>query len=297
MRLRRAALGWTALVLAGCWRFCGFAAAPKLPKSSHRPKQELGQSPLEASWRCYLSDPNTIEKIFRSFRSGAASNAVVELGPGLGALTRLLAAEFPTMVAVEVDSRAVEALARDLPKLRVRHQDLLQLDHREMRQELGDRLSVVANLPYSITTEALLSLVRSPRAVRYALVMVQKEAAERIVAAEGSKDYGPLSVMLQLFTRPRQLYLVPATAFYPQPKVTSAMVELDFLAEEEMPEVDSAMLLEVVKECFRQRKRALRHSLKAYLQQRRLALPARWAKLRAERLKPGEFLELARQLQ
>jgi len=151
---------------------------------------------------------------------------------------------------------------------------------------------VVANLPYSITTDALISLVKHPGAIRYAQVMVQREAAERIVATVGSKDYSVLSVMLQAFCHVKQLYLVPPTAFYPPPKVVSSIVELDF--KENSENIDVKTLLDVVKESFRQRKRALKHSLKAYLQQRRLPLPLPWAKLRAEQVSPSDFLQLSK---
>ncbi|CAK9079955.1 N'-adenosyl(rRNA) dimethyltransferase), partial [Durusdinium trenchii] len=268
------------------------ASVPKLPARSHRPKQQLGQS--------YLSDPNTVAKIVRSFekavheRGGSSTSAVLELGPGLGALTQLLVSSFPRMVAVEVDPRAVEILRKDLPKLEVRLQNMLKLNYSELLLEMGGPCFVVGNLPYSITTEALLSLVLSPRSIRFAQVMVQKEAAERMVAPVGSKDYSVLSVMLQAFARLRQLYLVPPTAFYPQPKVVSAVVELDF--DHPTTEVDVGVLLDVVKESFRQRKRALRHSLKGYLQKRRLLLPLSWAKLRAEQLSPSDFIELTKQV-
>ena len=157
-------------------------------------------------------------------------------------------------------------------------------------------LFVVGNLPYSITTDALISLVKYPGAIRYAQVMVQREAADRMVAAVGSKDYSVLSVMLQAYTKVRQLYLVPPTAFYPQPKVISSVVELDFLDASKLSAVNVETLLGVCKESFRQRKRALKHSLKAYTQKRRLPLPPRFAKLRAEQLTPSDFLELARSM-
>lgn len=268
--------------------------APKLPKGAHRPKQELGQS--------YLSDPNTAAKIVSTFSEGAAARCegdyprVVELGPGLGALTRSLVAQFPRMLAVDVDPRAVNVLRQDLPSLQVWQEDLLKLDHADLARKMGGRLSVIGNLPYSITTDALLSLVASPGALRYAVVMIQKEAAERVVASPGSKDYSPLSVMLQIYARPRMRYSVPRTAFYPKPKVTSAIVEFDFPALEELPEVSAESLLEIVKTSFCQRKKTLKHSLKSYVQERRMALPLQWSKLRAEQLSPEQFVALARQL-
>ncbi|CAJ1331529.1 unnamed protein product [Effrenium voratum] len=133
--------------------------------------------------------------------------------------------------------------------------------------------------------------------------MVQKEAAERLWAFVGDaaafhQAAAAVPGASHRFLPPAQSDQCHGGVGFPDAPGLGGFSERRLPeAEEEMPEVDSAILLEVVKECFRQRKRALRHSLKAYLQQRRLALPARWAKLRAERLKPGEFLELARQLQ
>ncbi|CAK9024177.1 unnamed protein product [Durusdinium trenchii] len=224
------------------------ASVPKLPARSHRPKQQLGQS--------YLSDPNTVAKIVRSFekavheRGGSSTSAVLELGPGLGALTQLLVSSFPRMVSLK---RAHEISI------------LILSCHMDVCKGSG-----AGAPPEHVETELFGTSpgVLSPRSIRFAQVMVQKEAAERMVAPVGSKDYSVLSVMLQAFARLRQLYLVPPTAFYPQPKVVSAVVELDF--DHPTTEVDVGVLLDVVKESFRQRKRALRHSLKGYLQKRRL---------------------------
>eukprot|EP00933_Yihiella_yeosuensis_P041729 TRINITY_DN36130_c0_g1_i1.p1 TRINITY_DN36130_c0_g1~~TRINITY_DN36130_c0_g1_i1.p1 ORF type:complete len:335 (+),score=52.70 TRINITY_DN36130_c0_g1_i1:103-1107(+) len=272
----------------------------KLPAGVHRPRQELGQS--------YLSDPNTAVKIAEAFNSASLARftgeggrtipPVVELGPGLGALTRNLVTKYPYMMAVEIDGRAVGILRRDLPQtVQVLQGDMLEVSYPELASKLGGQLHVVGNLPYSITTKALLSLVATPEAIRHAVVMVQKEAAERIWAPPGSNSYGVLSVMMQAFTKARRLFNVAPTCFYPPPKVTSTVLELDFFpAEEEQPKVSSSELLETVQACFAQRKRVLRQSLKTFLSKRCAALPPRWAKVRAEQMRPSDFVELHRDI-
>lgn len=261
---------------------------PRLPAQDHRPKQSLGQN--------YLTDANYIAKIVDDFLDSLNAvrplGPVVELGPGLGSITRPLFRQLPAMTVVEIDDRAVDILRRDMPQLDVVHLDLLKFDYAALSKKLGARLNIMGNLPYCITSDALLSLVRYPGAIRYAFVMVQKEARERILATPGSKDYGPLAAMIQLYARPRARFIVPATAFYPQPKVTSAMVSLDFLEPEELPRADPVQLKEVVLTSFQQRKKGLRHSLRVLLLRERMELPPTWSKRSAETMEPKDFVEV-----
>ena len=141
LRLRR--WGYLCIIVLGPFALQHtFASVPKLPSGSHRPKQQLGQS--------YLTDPNTINKIVESFHEAlklrteemeVESNtaSVLELGPGLGALTRFLAELFPTskLLAVDIDPRAVQRLQKDMPELQVRFQDLLTLNHSEVKLQMG----------------------------------------------------------------------------------------------------------------------------------------------------------------
>jgi len=297
------------------------AGAPKLPKGAWRPKQSLGQN--------YLTDPNYIDKIVRAFSRGHAGNHVVELGPGLGALTRPLAMQFPNMTAIEIDQRAVEALEGKFPGVNVVRSDVLQVDYTALAETVGGGkpLHLVGNLPYHITSQILFQLVEDGArgAVDRCIFTMQKEVADRLVAPHNCKDYGILSVVFQLcvppplplplplpllplpppsspppppaarYASPRMEFKIPPTAFYPVPKVTSAVVQLDFTgALADPPPIDYAPLRAVVKMAFNQRRKMLRQALKGML--RGQDLPERWARRRAEQLPPAEFVELTQWL-
>lgn len=270
-----------------------FKGAPKVPKNEFRPKQSLGQN--------YLSDPNTISKITSLFvqsvrkrcEGNVLSGQVVELGSGLGAITHQIYTEFPTMTAVELDDRAIHVLGGQLPSLNILRQDMLELSYRDLANRIGGQVYVIGNLPYYIVSDVLLSLVRQPGAVRFAQLMVQSEVAQKIISSPGSKEYGVLAATLQLYTRPRRAFTVPPTAFYPRPKVKSAIVELDFLSEQDAPKIDVSCVREVISTSFQQRRKVLRHSLARLLQRERAGLPSKWAGLRAENMRPQDFVSVA----
>jgi 16S rRNA (adenine1518-N6/adenine1519-N6)-dimethyltransferase len=249
------------------------------------PKKSLGQH--------FLRDPNTIRKIADAL--GAPADApVVEIGPGTGAMTEVLAARYPGLTAVEVDERAVEHLRETLPSLDVRHQDVLEVDWPALAEEKGGPLWVIGNLPYYITSPILFSLLEARGAIRRAIVMMQKEVAERLVATPRTKAYGILSVQTQLWSRPRLLFDVGRNVFFPKPDVTSAVVALDFDAP--APDIDPEALRRVVRAAFNQRRKTLRNSLKAVAQQSGREVPEDVAGRRAEELTPEDFVVLTRSL-
>ena len=257
---------------------------PTLPSGTFRPKQSLGQN--------YLSDQNYATKIVDSLEDGSDRGAlVVELGPGLGALTRLLLRSYPEMVAVEIDGRAVELLEERYPKpFTVLHSDVLAVDYSALAALRGGRLSVIGNLPYYITSQILFCLCDHHAAVRRAVVTMQLEVAQRLVAKPRSKDYGILSVVFQLYASPKIAFKIPHTAFYPQPKVTSALVTIDFPEDRDKFPVDPRKLRAVVTTAFRQRRKMLRQSLKSILNG--VVLPDKYATKRPEELAPQDFLDL-----
>eukprot|EP00640_Fibrocapsa_japonica_P003561 CAMPEP_0113942962 /NCGR_PEP_ID=MMETSP1339-20121228/14978_1 /TAXON_ID=94617 /ORGANISM="Fibrocapsa japonica" /LENGTH=292 /DNA_ID=CAMNT_0000947661 /DNA_START=199 /DNA_END=1077 /DNA_ORIENTATION=+ /assembly_acc=CAM_ASM_000762 len=259
--------------------------APTLPSGEFRPKQSLGQN--------YLSDMNYILKIVNAMTCDSSDGQrLVELGPGMGALTRELIKRYPAMTAIEVDPRAIEQLNEALPDLTVIHSDVLQVNWPALSKLKGGPLSVVGNLPYHITSQILFGLADNPQAVRSAVVTTQWEVAQRICSGPNSKDYGILSVVFQLFTRPRILFKIPNTVFYPAPKVASALIELDFSAKEGPKDVDLMKLKKVISAAFQQRRKMLRRSLQPFLQGRKL--PEQFEDKRPEQLKPQEFVELTK---
>ena len=258
-----------------------------MPKTI-RPKKSLGQN--------FLSDPNTARKIVASL--GAPPDAaVVEIGPGTGALTGELLSRYEDLTAIEVDARSVELLRHKYPRLDVRHTDVLEVDWDALSAEKGRRLSVIGNLPYYITSQILFSLFEARHVLVEAVVMMQLEVAERLVAAPRTKAYGILSVFTQLYTEPSLLFRVSPHVFFPQPDVTSAVVRLVFgKGDEDLAGVDPDVLKQVVKATFNQRRKTLRNSLHFWTRDRNVELPDDLANKRAEELTPAAFVQLARYL-
>jgi 16S rRNA (adenine1518-N6/adenine1519-N6)-dimethyltransferase len=257
---------------------------PTLPAGEFRPKQSLGQN--------YLSDQNYVQKICNEFGDPSeGGTTVVELGPGAGALTQVLFKRYPKMIAVDIDDRAVELLKEAMPELGVVRSDVLQINYSSLARARGGKLSVIGNLPYHITSQILFSLCDHYRAVRGAVVTMQLEVAQRIVAPPGTKEYGILSVVFQLYSRPRLLFQIPPTVFYPQPKVTSALLRFDFRGKG--PGVNQADLRRVLTKAFQQRRKMLRQSLKSLLKPGQ-ELPEAFATRRPEHLSPLEFVALTK---
>lgn len=189
-----------------------------LPPGNFRPKQSLGQN--------FLSDQNYVRKICNSFEDHSEGGSrVVEIGPGAGALTRVLFAKYPKMTAIEIDQRSVTFLTQKLPGLNIIHKDVLRLDWPELAASKGGRVNVIANLPYNIVSQVLFSMADSHKVFEQAVLTMQLEVAQRIAAQPNTKDYGIPSVVLQLYCRnPKILFKIPPTVFYPVPKVDSALV-------------------------------------------------------------------------
>lgn len=247
-----------------------------------QPRKRLGQN--------FLADPNTARKIVASL-GAAPTQPVVEIGPGTGALTGLLAARFRRFTAIEIDPRAVAVLAEALPGVDVRELDVLRVDWASLAEELGGPLHVIGNLPYYITTPIVFSLLDAGEAVAEAVVMVQLEVARRIVAVPRTKEYGILSVVLQRLARPELLFEVSRNVFRPRPDVTSAVLRLDFRAAPGV-DTDPAWFRTVVRTAFNQRRKTLRNSLSSIGGD----IPEPWSGARAEELAPHEFVDLARYL-
>jgi 16S rRNA (adenine1518-N6/adenine1519-N6)-dimethyltransferase len=247
-----------------------------------QPRKRLGQN--------FLRDPNTARKIVAAV-GAPPDEPVVEIGPGTGALTGLLAERYERLVAIEIDPRAVALLRGEHPGLDVREMDVLHVDWPALAGELGGPVHVVGNLPYYITTPIVFSLLDAGASVAQALVMIQLEVARRIVAVPRTKEYGILSVVLQRLCRPELLFEVSRNVFRPRPDVASAVVRLDFRAGHR-DDVDPAWFRTVVRTAFNQRRKTLRNSLSSITAD----VPEQWAGARAEELAPHEFVALARYL-
>lgn len=257
------------------------------------PKRDLGQN--------FLIDDNILGVILAQLESGA-EDVVLEVGAGLGVLTAALAGVARHVHAYEVDRSLEPALQETLNdhlNVNLRFEDVLKAD----LEGLDPTPTLCAsNLPYSVAGPFIVeSLQRLPSVRRYCL-MVQREVAERMAAGPGTKAYGTLSVWVGLYARIVRTRALSRSIFYPQPHVDSTLVVLDRVRADEAPAVDLARLRAVVQGAFGQRRKTAANALSSGLDVPReevlrlLSDLGRTADVRAERLDPQDFVELARQI-
>jgi 16S rRNA (adenine1518-N6/adenine1519-N6)-dimethyltransferase len=248
----------------------------------HRARKRFGQN--------FLSDPNIIRKIIDAIRP-AAGETVVEIGPGLGALTEPLVARLGHLHVVEIDRDLIARLRQRYSpeQLTVHEGDALAFDF----AALGRPLRVVGNLPYNISTPLLFHLAGFAAGVKDMTFMLQKEVVLRMVAEPGTADYGRLSVMLQYRFRMGRLFDVPPGAFRPAPQVTSSIVRMVPLPAEQLGARDEALLGRVVAAAFGQRRKTLKNTLKDFLAEADYAALGIDPGLRGERLAVADFVAIA----
>jgi 16S rRNA (adenine1518-N6/adenine1519-N6)-dimethyltransferase len=233
------------------------------------PRAVLARHGLAAkkSWgQNFLVDRNVHERIAQAVTAGA-DDVVVEIGAGLGTLTSVLLG--PTagprkLIAIERDPDMLSVLRAELagePRVDIRAEDAVQFDFAAAARAAGRPVIVVGNLPYQITTALLFAIVEAGAAVARAIVMVQREFAERVVAPPGGKIYGRLSVMVQQRIEPRLLFNVSPGAFFPRPSVMSAVLSLTPRQASLAAVRDDALFARTVKEAFSTRRKMLRRSL------------------------------------
>jgi 16S rRNA (adenine1518-N6/adenine1519-N6)-dimethyltransferase len=252
-------------------------------KHGHVARKRFGQH--------FLSDAGVIDAIVREI-DPRPSDRLVEIGPGLGALTQPLAERAGRLTVVELD-RDLAAHLRRRAGLEVIEADVLTVDFGALAVRAGGVLRIVGNLPYNISTPILFHLLDAAEAVADQHFMLQKEVVERMVARPASGDYGRLSVMLQWRYRMESVLDVPPEAFDPPPRVDSAVVRMQPLVPP--PEVDAQALGALVAVAFSQRRKLLRNTLGPWLAERG------WAgrfdlQRRAEEVPVCEYLALAREL-
>jgi len=234
-----------------------------------RPKKTLGQN--------FLSDANVAHRIVDAV-SPSHGDVIIEIGPGTGALTRMLVDRAPFVVAVEIDSRLTELLEREIraDNLSIVKADALSLDWKKLIDDARskslalsrhdsnlNRVRVVANLPYYISTPIIERLLSIGDRLFDMTLMLQKEVADRITSGPGGREYGYLSVLVQYHSITTRLFEVPPSAFTPAPKVQSAVIKLKLRSEPPVEVANERRFFRFVQMCFAQRRKTILNNLKA----------------------------------
>jgi 16S rRNA (adenine1518-N6/adenine1519-N6)-dimethyltransferase len=247
------------------------------------PKKGLGQH--------FLRDKRVCDRIAQAVPAGS-DDAVVEIGPGEGALTAFLVPKFSRLTAVEIDPRAAAVIREMYPSITVLEQDILSVPVTEWRE---NPVHLCGNLPYYITSPILFYFIDQLEAFRSGVFMMQKEVADRLKAKPRTKEYGILSVQIQLKCVVEDLFDVSPGAFYPPPKVWSSVVRL--IPRPPVHDVADVQLKKTVRAAFNQRRKTLRNALKPVFGDAVEKAEAIGLHRRAEELSVEEFPVLAKLLQ
>lgn len=248
-----------------------------------RAKKSLGQH--------FLRDQNIARKITESLLP--MTHEVLEIGPGMGVLTRhLLTNPDFSVHAIDIDRESIEYLHSELPEHRERilYGDFLKMDITELYKE---PFSVIGNLPYNISSQIFFRIIENRQLVKQVVCMIQKEVAERIAAPHGNKSYGILSVFLQTFYDIEYLFTVGEKVFDPPPKVKSAVIRLTRNGRQELG-CDEKLFFNIVKTGFNQRRKTLRNSIRGLIPP---GYESNYLNMRPEQLDIDTFLHFCTELQ
>jgi 16S rRNA (adenine1518-N6/adenine1519-N6)-dimethyltransferase len=257
-------------------------------------KVHLGHTARKRFGQNFLNDQNVIDNIVAAI-DPKITDHIVEIGPGLGALTEPVAAKIDHMSVVELDRDLVERLEKHptlKDKLTIHQGDALQFDFSTLAKP-GQRLKVFGNLPYNISTPLMFHLFEQADIIENMHFMLQKEVVLRLCARPNTKSYGRLSVMAQYYCKMIPVIEVGPHCFVPAPKVDSAVIRLEPYHELPYPALNIKQLQNVVKQAFSMRRKTVRNSLKGALTVEEMAAIGVDASFRAEQVSLKQFVEIA----
>lgn len=258
-----------------------------------------GTKPRKRFGQHFLAQPATAERIVAS-ADLEESDVVVEVGPGLGALTQFILPKVRALHLVELDRDLANYLQTATQHLQdrvhVNQQDILTFDFQSLSSLEEKRLVVMGNLPYNITSPLVFYLLESIEVIKRGVFMVQKEVGERLTADPGTKTYGVLSVLLGVYAKACKLFSVGPQQFYPQPQVDSLVIRIDFPEAAQISGLSFKKFRTIINLAFQQRRKTLRNSLKS-LDAKSIEQAFKMSDIdpqrRPETLTPEEFLKLA----
>lgn len=255
-------------------------------------KKSLGQN--------FLIDPNILRNI-TEYAGLTKETGVIEIGPGIGALTEHLARAAKKVVAYEIDQRLLPILADTLApydNVKIIHEDILKADiHQMIEEEFAEAkdIMVVANLPYYVTTPIILKLLEEKLPIRGIVVILQKEVGDRIAAKPGTKEYGSLSIAIQYSTTAETVMIVPKSVFVPQPNVDSAVIRMLLRDHPAVSVKDERFFFHITKMSFAQRRKTLMNNLTSGLpdgRKRKSDIASALERARIEPSRRGETLSM-----
>ncbi len=260
-----------------------------MTNTPHRARKRFGQN--------FLQDQGIIHRIARAIKA-SADHHVVEIGPGQGALTADVLASGCLLDAIELDRDLIPILQQrfaDKPRFRLQQGDALTFDFSSL-QEDQEKLRIVGNLPYNISTPLIFHLLSQQQLIEDMYFMLQLEVVNRLAATPGTKNYGRLAVMSQYYCDVQCLFEVPPEAFNPKPKVQSAIVRLTPHGQLPYPANSVKTLQTILRTAFNQRRKTLRNSLKELINSEQLEALAISPTARPETLTLQQFVAIANSL-
>lgn len=259
----------------------------KPASSTHQARKRFGQN--------FLTQASAIDRIVASINP-QPDDIIIEIGPGLGAITRQLLVACPTLMAIELDRDLAIHLRQHFPTLHLIEADALKTDFAKLiPASSGKTVKVVGNLPYNISTPLIFHLLSFDHLINQMYFMLQSEVIDRMAAPAGSKTYGRLSVMVQYACHVEPLFELPPHAFSPAPKVTSTFAAI-IPQPAEIPVADFAFFEQLVSLAFQQRRKTLRNALRTILPEKSPDSLLMKLNQRAEQLTINDFVELANHL-
>ena len=254
--------------------------------NGHKARKRFGQN--------FLQDTGMIRKIVRAI-APAGKDHLVEIGPGMGAITELLLEENGQLDVIELDRDLIPGLRVkffNYPEFTLHEADALKFDFAKLRKT-DEKLRIVGNLPYNISTPLIFHLLSFQGLIHDMHFMLQKEVVERLAAKPGTGEWGRLSVMAQYYCDIENLFLVPPECFKPQPKVESAIVRMTPKQQPTHQALDEKILGETLRLAFAQRRKTLRNNMKGYVTVEQLEALDLDPQRRPETLSLEEFVKLA----